>query len=316
MKLIQSIQSRINKRLEKFARKNQIYIIPTAYGAIFLFSIVFILFAGAIYSNNLVNLLSFFLASIAIVSMVQTHDNLKGVKLKMIRASSGFAESFITVETTLENPTKSTRFNLEVRLPDLEFYEEIEDSIPISAFARNRFQGVYRSKSRGVYTISKIRISSIYPLGLFYAWTYVDTKTQYFVYPKASGRQNLPQDSLEGERSRLSHNHGDDFSGHRSFQKADSPSRIDWKAYARGRGIHIKEFKSGASKSLLLDFGQCSQDQTEARLEQISQWIEICRKKEIPFALKLPDHFLPTGMGVRHVKRSLEELAKYKSEAS
>ncbi len=300
----------------KFARKNQVYIIPTRFGAIFLCSIVFILFVGAIYSNNLVNLLSFFLASITIVSMVQTHDNLKGVKLKMIRASSGFAESYITVETTLENPTKSTRFNLEVRLPELEFYEEIEESVPISAFARNRFQSVYRTRGRGVYKIMKARISSIYPLGLFYAWTYVDTETQYFVYPKTSGKQSLPQDSVEGETSRFSNAHGEDFSGHRNFQKADSPSRIDWKAFARGRGILIKEFKSGASKSLLLDYQSCPQDQSEAKLEQLSQWIEICRKKEIPFALQLPDQYLATGMGVRHVKKSLEELAKFKKVGS
>lgn len=312
MNLPSKLIKAIIQRMSKFARKNQVYIIPTKYGAIFLFSVVFILFVGAIYNNNLVNLLSFFLASVAIVSMVQTHDNLKGVKLKMIRASSGFADSFITVETTIENPTKATRFNLEVRLPDLDFYEEIEDSVPISAFSRIRFQSVYRTQGRGIFKIVRARISSIYPLGLFYAWTYVETESQYFVYPKASGKQLLPQDSVEGESLRFSHSHGEDFSGHRNFQKADSPRRIDWKAFARGRGVLIKEFKSGSSQSLLLDYNSCSQIQTEAKLEQLSQWIEICRKKEIPFALQLPNQFVATGLGVRHAKKSLEELAKFK----
>ena len=311
-----NLKQKFAQRAKKWGRKNQIYIIPTMYGGIFLFSIVFILFVGAIYNNNLVNLLSFFLASIAIVSMVQTHDNLKGVKLKTIRASSGFADSFINVETTLENPSKTTRFNLDVRLPDLEFYEEIEDGVPMSAFSRNRFQGIYRTQSRGVYKISRIQISSIYPLGLFYAWTYVDTESQYYVYPKAAGKQPLPQDSVEGETSRFSQSHGEDFSGHRSFQKADSPRRVDWKAFARGRGVLIKEFKSGSSKSLLLDYRACSQNTVEGRLEQLSLWIEYCRKKEIPFALRLPDQYIDTGMGVHHVKRTLEELAQFKVGAA
>ncbi len=311
-----NLKKRFAQSASKWGRKNQIYIIPTMYGGIFLFSIVFILFVGAIYNNNLVNLLSFFLASIAIVSMVQTHDNLKGVKLKTIRSSSGFADSFITVETTLENPTKSTRFNLQVRLPGLEFYEEIEDSVPISAFSRNRFQGVYRTQKRGVYKISRVQISSIYPLGLFYAWTYVDTESQYFVYPKAFGRQPLPDDSVEGETSRFSQSHGEDFSGHRNFQNADSPRRVDWKAFARGRGTLVKEFRSGSSKSLLLDYGACKQNQLEERLEQLSLWIEYCRKKEIPFALRLPDQYIDTGLGVRHVKKTLEELAQFKAESA
>ncbi len=251
------LKNKLNQKFAKLGRKNQIYIFPTLYGGIMLCSMVFILFVGAIYTNNLVNLLSFFLASIGIVSMVQTHDNLKGVKLKMIRVTSGFADSFITVEATLENPSKATRFNLEVRLADLEFFEEIEDSLPIPAFSRGRFLSVYRTKKRGTFKISRVKISSVYPLGLFYAWTYVNTESQYFVYPKPVGKLQLPLDSVEGETSRFSHAHGEDFSGHRSFQKADSPRRVDWKAFARGRGTLIKEFRSGSAKSLLLDFNSC-----------------------------------------------------------
>lgn len=307
-----NFKKQLDLGFSKLGRKNQIYIFPTLYGGFLLFAIVFILFVGAIYSNNLVNLLSFFLASIAIVSMVQTHDNLKGLKLKTIRATSGFAESFISVETTLDNPSKATRFNLDVRLPDLEFHEEIEDSIPIAAFSRGRFHGVYRTKKRGVYKISRVKISSIYPLGLFYAWTYMDTESLYFVYPKAHGKAPLPFDSVEGETSRFSHAHGDDFSGHRTFQKADSPRRVDWKAFARGRGTLVKEFKSGYSKSLLLDYTSCAHGNTEERLEQMSQWIEFCRKKEVPFALRLHDVYIDTGMGVRHVKKSLEALAQFR----
>ena len=305
----------LDRKFSKFGRKNQIFIVPTKFGGVLLFSIIFILFVGAIYNNNLVNLLSFFLASISIVSMVQTHDNLKSIKLKTIRVTSGFAESFITVETSLENPTKATRFNLDVRLPDLEFYEEIEDGLPISAFSRHRFQGVYRTQKRGVYKISKVKISSIYPLGLFYAWTYKDTDSQYFVYPKAAGKLPLPFSTVEGETSRFSHAHGEDFSGHRGFQHADSPRRIDWRAFARGRGILIKEFRSGSSKSLLLDYESCTQSEVEARLEQLSQWIEYCRKKEIPFALKVKDQQIDTGMGVRHIKKALEILAQFKASS-
>jgi uncharacterized protein (DUF58 family) len=302
---------RIEKYFSKFARKNQIYILPTRYGLVFLFSVIFMLLVGAIYNNNLVNLLAFFLTAIAIVCMVQTHDNLKGIKIKTLRAGSGFADSFMTVETTLENPSRVTRFNLDVRIPDLDFYEETSEVNPITAFSRSQYQTVYRSQKRGAYKIARVRISSIYPLGLFYTWTYVATDSQYFIYPKANGKLPLPQSSVEGDNSSESQSSGEDFSGHRQFQKTDSPRRVDWKAYARGRGLMIKEFKSGSSRSLLLDLESCSQSSIEERLEQLSQWIEYCRKKEIYFALKLPKHLLTSGSGGSHVKKALEELAKY-----
>ncbi len=301
----------VEKYFSKYARKNQIYIFPTRYGFVFLFAVIFMLLVGAIYNNNLVNLLAFFLSAVSIVCMVQTHDNLKGVKIKTLRAGSGFADSFLTIETSLENPSRITRFNLDVRIPELDFFEEASDSNPIPAFSRGQYQTVYRSKQRGVFNIKRVRISSIYPLGLFYTWTYVTTESQYFIYPKANGKLPLPQQATDGDDHSESQAYGEDFSGHRNFQKTDSPRRVDWKAYARGRGLMIKEFKAGSSRSLLLDLEACPQNNIEERLEQLSQWIEYCRKKEIRFALKMPDQSLSSGSGNSHVKKALELLAKY-----
>src|SRR3954470_4342296 len=97
-------------------KDGKIYILPTRFGFVFLFSVVLMLLAGAIYSNNLVNLLAFFLLAIALVAMVQTHNNLKNITLKLVHTEPGFADDVVHMTAALENSSQTARFLIETRL--------------------------------------------------------------------------------------------------------------------------------------------------------------------------------------------------------
>src|SRR3989344_4084555 len=71
-------------------RENRIYIMPSTGGSLFLAAVVVLILTASTYNNNLIFILAFFLFSVFIVSMLQTHYNLKGVRLQYIGAEEGF----------------------------------------------------------------------------------------------------------------------------------------------------------------------------------------------------------------------------------
>jgi uncharacterized protein (DUF58 family) len=249
-------------------KDGKIYIIPTRFGITFLVGIITMLLVGATYSNNLVNLLAFFLLAIALVAMVQTHNNLKNVRLQLINSEPGFAGATVTLTAALENTGQEARFNLNVRPARLDLDRDIENLQPLQAGAVLRLRSTYRVSERGQYELRRIKISTIFPVGLFRAWMWYRTDSTYIVYPTPRGRLPLPEAKFEaqdGPRVRIERG-GDDFSGHRRFNPGDSARRVDWKAYARGRPMMIKEFDDGNPQALLFDYSLLPNLPREERL--------------------------------------------------
>ncbi len=82
----------------------------------------------------------------------------------------------------------------------------------------------------------------------------------------------VPPDDVEATVS--AHRNGDigqtagveDFVGLSAYQPGDSPGRIHWQAYSRGRGLHTKTFAGQAGEGLMLDIDDIKGDDTERKL--------------------------------------------------
>ncbi len=293
-------------------KNGKIYIIPSKFGALFFVSVGTMLLIGATYSNNLVNMLAFFLLAISLVAMVQTHNNLKNVNLHLINVEPAFANTTLTIVTALENNGQGVRFNLHAQPPRLKLEREHENIMPLSARAVLRLKADYTCGQRGHHRLEKMRISTVYPLGLFYAWKWLATDETYFVYPSPKGERPLPAARLDPkETSHAVARGGDDFHGHRRYQPGDSARRVDWKAHARGRPLLIKEFDEGDPQALLFSWFELADLSTEERLSQLTAWIERARTQRLAFALKLPTVYIAAGDDLQHHTRCLEELAVY-----
>ncbi len=299
-------------------KSGKIYIIPTGFGLIFLSSVVIILFAGAIYTNNLVNLLAFFLLAVALVAMVQTHNNLKNIALKLVETEPGFADDAVQMTAALENFSQAPRFMLEVRLQkSFPFLGETGNiAAPLRPRALLKQKTAYAVRKRGRHELKRVCISTIYPVGLFHAWMWLPTDAHFLVYPARKGNATLPQTTMLGEEgsSYIASRGGEDFRGHRSFVPGDSSNRIDWKAFARGRSLLIKEFDQGNPEALLFDWDRTPGADHEAKLSQLTLWVERAFLQKRRYALQLPTQLISPNEGLQHYERCLEALALYPGE--
>jgi uncharacterized protein (DUF58 family) len=293
--------------------RQRIFIIPTRYGFLFFTSVFILVMVGAAYQNNLVNLVAFFLASIGLVTMVQTHNNLKNIKLVSVSFDPGFAARPMRFQVQLENPTGETRFNLEAEIKGLKPEPLIEPSPELFAHSRVKLSTTFVFKKYGRFELKRLKVSTVYPIGLFYSWIWLDKNLIYFVYPEPKGLRQLPPSAQQHESQGSSQlQNGDDFYEHRLFRRGDSIRHIDWKAYARGRPLLIKRFLVGSPDSLVFDWEKTPGPSNESKLSQLSLWIDLALRLEKPFSLQLPDTFVPTGAGLQHAHHCWRLLAEIK----
>jgi uncharacterized protein (DUF58 family) len=133
---------------------------------------------------------------------------------------------------------------------------------------------------------------------------------EFYVYPKPKGSDVWPALRPGGDQGAPVNNRpGDDFSGVRAYVPGESLRHVDWKAYARGRPLSVKQFSGGAGNELWLNAAEMAHMSLEARLSQLALWIVNAEKEEIPYALRLGRTMLPLGLGPAQARRALEALA-------
>jgi len=297
-------------------RKKRIYIVPTRFGLVFLIGACIMLFVGATYQNNLVNLLAFFMLSLIFVAMVQTHNNLKDVVVEAVEADPGFAGKDFLVTTILRNSSRETRYRIEMDLRKKETISVYDNVIPLLGRSSLKLRSSYACGRRGRYALRDIKISTVYPLGLFHVWAWFDISAEYIVYPAPAGDRPLPTNGVgEENRGPFASRGGEDFHGHRRYERGDSPRHIDWKARARGRPLMVKEFTEGTPSAILIDWFALEGHDTETRLSQLAAWVEEAKRRKLPFALRLPRFDRGVGLGHVHASRCLEALAVYGQQA-
>jgi uncharacterized protein (DUF58 family) len=108
------------------------------------------------------------------------------------------------------------------------------------------------------------------------------------------------------------HARGDhDFAGLRPFQPGDSLRRIAWKAYARGQGLHTKQYAGTDVVSHLFDWDSLPSLGTEARLSQLCRWVLDAHARGEAYGLKLPGIVIEPHAGPTHRERCLNSLALF-----
>lgn len=306
--MFQSIKRRIRPHREK------IYIVPTKAGAFFIFITLVMLLVGSGYTNNLVNVLAFFMFALIFVAMVLTNVQLKGLVVEDFEILPAFAESAGEAVATLQN-NGAERWGIEATLADRTRAEASGPKM-IRARQNGRIAWSLKAEKRGRYHLERLELFSVYPLGLFHAWKIVPVDTTYYVYPKLDGAIPMPslQRSTEGDTQMQNQSAaGDDFKGHRKYLPGDSPRQIDWKAHARGRPLLIKEINEGDPPEQIIDWhmldGAGLDDET--RLSQLAVWVQEVFLRGGSFRLRLPAQTELAGRGIEHASRCFERLASY-----
>jgi uncharacterized protein (DUF58 family) len=291
--------------------QRRIFILPTRQGLLFAIVLVIMLIGSINYNNSLGYLLTFLLASVAVVSILHTYRNLLSLKISVGNIPPVFCGEKIKIPVVIDNSGLSERFAIQAELTP----EQIK-SCDVSPDGWASLGLSYKTQSRGMHQIPRITISSVFPLGLFRAWSHVRLTNTYLVYPEPLGKTQLPfQWNEEQQQQRGYHKGTDDFAGLYTYTPGDPLGHIHWKAYAREQGLHTKKFGGNNEQELWLDWRVFNSADTEQNLSQLATWVMEADKTEMNYGLWLPGNRIPPSLGPMHKQKCLKALALFRESA-
>jgi uncharacterized protein (DUF58 family) len=282
----------------------RIFILPTKRGLGLALLLTVQLLAAINYNNNLAFILTFLLASIALLGTLHGFRNLAGLQIRPGRTESVFAGDVAGFDIHLDNPTAVHRFGLQIAHKSAE-PQTVEIPPGASILVKIRVT----TSHRGWLDLPTVTVSSCFPLGLFRIWSPINLKQRALIYPKpASARLPFPEMPSEGGVKRL---HADDFRGFQNYQPGDPLKRIHWKGVAKGQGVHVKEYRGEGQGEVYLDWAQTPGPDAEARISQLCRWVTDAEQAALRYGLRLPGLDIPAGTGTTHNRRCLEALALF-----
>lgn len=289
--------------------RRKLYILPTRNGITFFITILVIL-AGAInYENSLGFMLCFLLGSIGFLGMIYTHQNLNHLQLSMMSARPVFAG-------------QTARFPIKISsLRGLAYYNvqfqgetgEIGTGHLTRSEAESRVEIPVSTQRRGRLTLSRIKVYTEFPLGLFHAWSWLKLESQCLVYPKPD--EHPPQFNRLGQQSGLhtiAQNGYDDFAGIREYQKGDAPMHMAWKAIARTGQLYTKQFHAQVGDDIWLNWYHLPETMPmEKKLSILCRWIIDTDHHGLKYGLIMPGQRISPDSGLHHKHLCLKTLALF-----
>ncbi len=298
-------------------KPHRVFILPTRYGYAFALALAAMLLGAVNYNNGLAYVLTFLLASMALVSMLHTNRNLSRLKLGVSAPKPAFAGGAARFYLSIDNRGQPARYALNVRYRyDPEARDKLDGVHHTGCASDTVAREVIEAPAirRGFQPLGQVVLSTRYPFGLFRAWCPLKVDTECLVYPRPEGRQALPATSAAGAHESGTRGIGrDDFAGFRDYVPGDSPRQIHWKAVAREQGLPVKIFSGANAGDLLLRFEDVEATHTEARLSQLCRWVLDADAAGYRYGLSLPGVEIPPDDGDAHRHSCLRALALYNS---
>ena len=288
--------------------QRNLYILPTKAGWGFGLTLAVMLLASINYQLNLGFALTFLLSGAALVSMHQTHGNLRQLVLRIKAPAPVFAGEPATLEVVLDNPGRE-RHGVGLGLYEARRNGMAFCDLPAqgSASVRLRFQPM----KRGRHALPTMLVETHFPLGLFRAWTVWRPAAQALVYPAPEmPAPPLPpaQPSGAGEQPARS-GAGGEFEGVRAYRRGDPLRQVVWKKVARSGEMVSRDTSASASQALLLDYALAGAGPLEARLSRLVAWVLAAERQGHGFGLRLPGAVLAPAGGETQRRAALEALA-------
>jgi uncharacterized protein (DUF58 family) len=287
--------------------RRRIYILPTRLGLTYAAMVFAMVLGGLNYNNNLGLGLAFLLVSLGLVTMHHCHGTLSGLALRLLSTEPGFAGQSVHFQVLLDNRSRAPRPRIAVSLDGKS--PRTVDVPPLgSTAAAIDVQALHR----GRVPLARFVLATQHPLGLFRAWAVVHPEYSAIAWPRPAERRLTPpgiETDTGGAQDRAQ---GDaDFAGLRPYQAGDSLRRIAWKAYARGQGLHTKQYAGTDVVSHIFDWDSLSGLDVEARLSQLCRWVLDAHEQGEAFGLRLPGLAIEANIGTAHCQRCLNALALF-----
>ncbi len=283
----------------------RIFILPTKNGFGFVVLIAILLLIAFVYQNNLIYILAFLLASVFFVCIIHSFKSLAGIIVQKGKSKAVFAGETAPFTICLKSNSQHNFAALTIKTSGqkaLETQLSAHENIAITLYSLTKKRGWHRCQS--------ITISSIYPLGLFRAWAPINFDLKVLVYPKPfPSNTPFPESGFNSEGSGIWKKNYEDFFGLNAYQPGDSIRQIHWKTYAKGQGLHSKEFISQENPEIWLDYQHTPGRDKEERLSVLCRWMIEAEKTGLSYGLKIANFIKKPANGNHHFHECLEALA-------
>ncbi len=287
--------------------RRRIYILPTRSGFVFALMLLAMLLGAVNYQNSLAFVLTFLLTGLALVSMFHTFRNLHGLTLRAGHPTPVFAGEPARFNIHIQNRIGSHRFTLNLKLK-----KQSPVTLDLTPFDGQWLVLTLPSHKRGLLNPGRITVSTRFPLGLFYAWSYIHLSMPCVIYPLPANQRGLPPELLDRQGETGDQGRGnDDFAALRAYQPGDSLRHIHWKSAAREQGLHTKQFGGALADALWLRWEQTGHLSTEERISLLTRWVIEADTLGLTYGLALPDSEIAPSQGDAHRHRCLKALALY-----
>jgi uncharacterized protein (DUF58 family) len=291
--------------------QRRVYILPTRHGVVFAVVLIMMLLGAINYTLSLGFVLTFLLVALAFNAMLSTFRNLARLSVTAARTQPVFAGEPAQFTLHLANPSAFTRYAIGLARGRRDRSGGEFTDVPAGAMAAITIR--IASEKRGLLPAGRLTLFTQFPLGIYYAWSYVHPAVNCVVYPRPAP-VGLPLPHTEATAgSGASHGRGqDDFAGLRAYHFGDPPRHIAWKAAARGQGWYTKQFSGEAAREVWLSWEQLpARMAVEEKLSHLTRWVLDAHALGLAYGLRLPGCELPMTTGEAHRSRCLETLALF-----
>lgn len=284
-----------------------IYVFPGRQGLLFILVVGLMWLLGTNYENNLILAAAFLLMSMMIVSVVHAFRNLAGLRFTAIGSQPVFAGDYVRFDVLLEAAPRTDHENIH-----LSFDENVPVAVDVAHSGEHRLNLSAKTFRRGWYQPGRLSIKSHYPLGLIRTWSWIQLDVKALVYPAplaSAVPPMVPANSHHGDY--LSRENSEDFQGFQRYQPGAPLAHVAWKQFARGAGLHLKDYVGYQNQQVWLDWDGLPGLDTETRLSQLCYWTLELAKTRTEFGLRIPGCTIELGSGSVHQERVLRALALF-----
>ena len=295
-------------------RQGKIYIFPTKAGWGFMLLLFLLLILSINFENNLAFALTFLLAGVLVVAILHTYSNLLGVTIERASAQPCFVGEQAGFTLLISAAKQREHQQIQVGWVERFGMSAIDQAMAIDLIetTQTTVELSLPTRRRGWCIPAKVKLQTVFPLGLFRSWSYHAISAKALVYPSPVSSQSLPATSGAGGQGGLTEQVGsDDFSELKRFQAGMSPQHIAWKVYARGQGLHAKRFASRQDLDIWLDYDAWPEADQELRLSRICYWVLKLHREDRCYGVRLPNKEWPPSRGDHHRQQILQALALF-----
>lgn len=319
--------------------QRRIFILPTRRGMGFGVLLLLMLAGDINYGLSLGYVLTFLLATMAVMSMLYTFRNMADLRVQAGHCEAVFAGEMAQFVFHFHNNSHLPRYRLTLKNrnnPDVTPQPpNITRNITRNIFSFRRQASPAQIKvanevifdlaarqnltvkfplptsARGWLNSGRLTLYTEFPLGLFHAWSYLQFDTPCLVYPSPAAPLPLPVQHDKNGLGLAQVKGDEDFSGVRGYVTGDALTHIAWKALAREQGLQVKQFSDQAGQQIWLDWHHLPHLATETKLAVLTRWVLTANEQKMRYGLRLPEIEIFPDHGDSHRAECLKALALF-----